>query len=131
MELIEWAKHYIKFKDCMKKNIVEMNVLEHDILVKEKQQDVHYYVHQDLATSISKLEPEGKQTIICHNTKANFDTLVKDWKNLITHKQLTIIFAHPSSNETWSVHPKIHQGITEEKHLKESLLTLFSNVTRV
>lgn len=130
MKLIEWSTHYIKFKDCMKKNIIELNIKDSTIQVKEKNKEIEYLICEDLSKSISQLK-ETKQTIITLNTKENLDLLIKEWKTFIKYKQLTIIFSNPIINETWNVHPKTHQEIIEEKHLKNSLLALFNNVTTI
>ena len=130
MELFEWSKHYIKFKDCMKKNILDIEFKDDEIFVKEKQKNIIYYVESDISKGIAKLQ-QKQEVIITLNTKMNFDELIKNWNVLKKHQQLTIIFSHPKNNQTWIVHPYTHNNISDEKKLEEGLLTLFNNVSRV
>lgn len=129
MELFEWSKHYIKFKDCMKKNILEMECKADEIHVKEKQREIIYYIDETITTSIKKLQNK-REIIITTNTKENFTELIKNWEKLAKQKELTIIFSHPKNNETWSLHPYTHNNITEDK-LEEGLQTLFESIARV
>lgn len=130
MELYEWSKHYIKFKDCMKKNIQDIEYKDNEIFVKEKQRDIIYHIAPDITTGITQLQ-QKQEVIITTNTRKNLDELIKQWNILKKHKQLTIIFSHPSTNETWLIHPYTHNTITEGNKLKEGLLTLFNNISRV
>ncbi|MCA9477554.1 MAG: hypothetical protein KC535_00210 [Nanoarchaeota archaeon] len=130
MELFEWCKHYIKFKDCMKRNIVSLEERDHEILVKEKQRDIRYLIDDDINKSISALT-DSLEVIVAPNTKANFDALIDQWDELKNHKQLTVIFCHPDNNETWLVHPSTHHHIAEQDTFKEGLQSLFEGISRV
>ena len=130
MELFEWSKHYIKFKDCFKKNIQNIEYKKNEIFVKEKQRDIVYHIASDLTTGITNIRNK-QEIIITLNTKENFNTLISQWNTLKKYKQLTIVFSHPNNNQTWIVHPYTHNNIAEKNKIKEGLLTLFNNISRV
>lgn len=127
MELYDWAKHYIKFKDCMKKKIKELVLEEGTIIAKEKEEEKTYFIAENIKEIITKINFETTTYLVCLNTKANIDTIYKEWKELITKPKLTIICAEPNSNESWSIHPSTHHKIAE--NIKEGLQTLYDNIT--
>ncbi len=100
------------------------------IIVQEKKQHIIYYVHEKLEEAIPHLQT-NKEVIITLNTTHNFEALLKEWKTLCQHKELTIIFTNPQENQTWIIQPHIHQKISEKEKLKEGLKALFANVPRV
>lgn len=130
MELFEWCKHYIKFKDCIKKNILNITFDKEEILVKEKQREITYLVNKNIQQSIDKLSKK-QSVIITTNTKTNFDKLINNWKKLTKNKLITIMFCNPTTNQNWSVHPNTHHYISEKEKIKEGLQTLFESITRV
>jgi hypothetical protein len=131
MELYEWSKHHIKFKDCMKKQILNIECKDSEIHVQEKKQELIYYINEELEEGIKKIQDSTKEIIITLNTKKNFETLIKSWSALKTHTQLSIIFTHPEANETWVIRPYTHDKISDNDKLKEGLEAIFSNVRRV
>lgn len=128
MELYEWTKHYIKFKDCMKRNIKELIEEENKIKTHEKKENKIYLIAEDITTHINETCKEYK-ILVTLNTKKNVDTVINNWKTLITEENLSIIFANPQTNETWTIHPKTHHKISEK--IKEGLLTLYESITTV
>lgn len=132
MDLYEWVKHYISFRDAMRKQIIDTKYLETMIVVQEKSEQKLYFIFEhleDCAGAIKKINGE-KATIITLNTKENADYLIKQWEIFSEKKDLTIIFAHPGTNEKWLIHPVSHNKISERKQLKESIYTLLESVGR-
>lgn len=127
MELYEWTKHYIKFKDCIKKQITEMIFEDNQIVAKGKNEDKTYFIADKIKNSIDKLNNKKTTIIICLNTKENINEINNEWNLLITKPKLTIICAQPTTNERWSIHPSTHHKISE--NIKYGLKTLYESIT--
>lgn len=127
MQLTEWLKHYITFKDCMKKQIISVNIQKESIIVEEKKETKTYYVHPQLAAIIDKKAKE-KTFLVCLNSRENIKTLLEQWSQLITQKQLIILFVHPSTNDVWLINPSVHHNITEEKNLPEGIQAMHESI---
>lgn len=127
MQLIDWLGHYVKFKDSMKKQIVETTTEQNQLHVKEKQGEKTYFVHQELEALINK-NADHKTYFVCLNNKKNIQTLLTHWEELITKKELTILFAHPDSNNVWLINPAVHNSITEKESLKEGIESLHLSI---
>jgi ABC-type uncharacterized transport system substrate-binding protein len=131
MDLDEWSTHYIKFKDCMKKNILEIKQEKHTIIVTEKNRTIHYHMHNTLKEGIEQLNQKQPEVIITYNSKNNLQTLIDMWRSIQNNKELTIIFANTKTNQKWLIHPYTHSNISEDKKLKEGLKTLFESISEV
>lgn len=127
MDLYEWTKHYIKFRDCMKKNIKELVLEEGIIQTKEKKEDKTYIVSEDIEHSIEKIRDNITTILVCLNTKNNIKHIYQHWDVLSKNTNLTIICAQPNTNESWSVHPNTHHKISE--NIKEGLQTLYESIS--
>lgn len=123
MKLSEWTRHYIKFQDCMKKQILEITELESGYLVQEKKETKKYTV-QETITAI----PEGseKQLLVCLNSQANVNFCVEHWNTLAAHENLIVLFVNTKSNEKWHLHAAQHQKISED--IKKSLEILHTSI---
>ncbi len=128
MELYEWTKHNITYKDSMKKQILKQTFNENNILVEEKKGKKHYYINEQLQ-KISKYAKE-KETIylICSNTKENIEELYKSWEQFIANRKLTIIFANPETNQSWLIHPRTHEFISDREKIEEGFQTLHKGI---
>jgi len=134
MDLYEWTEEYIRFRDVIRKKIVDIKKQNRSILVKEKEKENPYLIEEDLLEGINKLSDfEKKKSIIIVtlNKEKNLDVLIKNWDNLLEFEDLTVLFSHPGTNEKWSVHLKSHDKISEKKHLKEGLKILFESITTI
>ena len=129
MNLIEWTKHYVKFKDCMKRQITEIEELEDRLLVHEKKEDKIYCISEDLRTKLlTEVECENRKYLVTLNALQNVKFLADNWQ-LIDDKEFTIIFANPKTNESWMVHPKTHSKISDSKTVKQGLMSLYESIT--
>lgn len=128
--LLSWAKAYIKYKDSVHRRISEMNVDESSkkIVIKNKNGSEDVYICIDhLEGSSDKIKDEK---VVCLNTKDNLDWLIKNWDSLKQSRNV-FIFVNMATSESWSVHPSMHDVVTEKSALKQGLLALFESVPEV
>lgn len=112
MKLDEWTQHYIKFQDCMKKQIRTLEKKENSFFVEEKTTSKEYRVQEQL--SLEQLEStQEKLIIITLNTKENLSRLITAWKEVVQHEHLSFLFVNITTNEKWHVHPLHHAKISE------------------
>lgn len=129
MNLVEWTKHYIKFKDCMKRQITSIEELEDRLLVHEKKEDKVYCITEELKDKLlTENKCEERKFIVTTNTLMNVKFLADNWK-LIENEEVTIIFANTKTNESWIVHPKTHSKISDNKTIKQGLMSLHESIT--
>ena len=130
MELYEWTKHYIKFKDQFKKQIQKTTYETNLIIVKTKTETIKYFITEKLENSIKlkNKEKNEKTILVCLNSKENLKTITTKWDELI-NEQLTIIFVNPKTNEKWLIQPKTHNKIAEK--IKDSLKILYESINSI
>ncbi|MFP4523001.1 MAG: hypothetical protein ACOCQQ_00065 [Candidatus Nanoarchaeia archaeon] len=126
MDLYEWTKHYIAFKDILKRQIVKKTYLTTSIVVEEKKEKKLYLVMETLSDSVESIKKtKGKKTIIVtHNTITNCNTLIKEWDIFAQEANITIIFVNVDLDDKWIIHPATHQHIADKKNLKEGIFSL-------
>lgn len=128
--LLNWARAYIKYKDSVNRRISEMNVEEssNKILIKNKNgSEETYFCIDYLEGSSTNIKDEK---VVCLNTKQNLDWLIKNWDSLKQSRNI-FIFVNLAVSESWSVHPSMHDIVTEKSALKPGLLSLFESVPEV
>lgn len=130
MELKEWTKHYIKFKDAMKKKIKNIAETEFGYEVEEKDGNKVFYVIHHIEDGIHHLEELKGEKIyfVTPNTQTNVKQTIQSWDTLKEHKELTIIFANPKTNESWLLHPNTHANVSEINSLEQGLQSLYEGV---
>ncbi len=111
MNLKEWTKEFIRFKDCMKRQIITLEETEKGFLVEEKKEVKHYLVQEDLTLPEERSE---KTFIMTMHTKENVQVLKDQWEVFAKEKTLTIYFVNIKTNEKWHIQPYIHAKITED-----------------
>ncbi|MFP4111976.1 MAG: hypothetical protein ACLFPQ_03240 [Candidatus Woesearchaeota archaeon] len=131
--LKDWITQRIKHQDLFTGKLKKINEKTEFHLVAE-------YKDKDSEIIItSKLDPKelksikDKQAIIeiiTFNTKANFNHLLKEWKEYIKHDNLKIFFVNTKIHHDnfWVIKPKVHDMITEKTNLKKGLESLFNSV---
>ena len=131
MELKEWTKHYIKFKDAMKKKIKTITEKEFGYEVEEKDGKKVYYVVHHVSDGLKHIEELKGERIyfITPNTQTNVKETVKSWESLKDHRELTIIYANARTNESWLLHPYTHANVSEEGSLEQGLQALFEGIS--
>jgi len=128
--LREWTFHYIKNKDLVRNNIIDIKekFSDCDIFIefKDKKQII---LIEPILTNINetmlrlnklKNELDAKYTaVVTLNNKENIKTVKDNWENLITDDGLSIYFVNPISDtqRIWIVFPKTHEKISDKNTL--------------
>lgn len=131
MDLYEWTKQYIRFRDSIKKQIINQRFGDKDILVEKKTGIEHYFIEPELDMLVNKIQEKEATYLVCVNSKKNISTVFSIWDKLIEQKKLTIIFANPQSNQSWLIKPRLHEQISEREQLKKGLQSLYNSIETV
>tara|TARA_Y100000310_G_scaffold306192_1_gene347078 strand:+ start:536 stop:985 length:450 start_codon:yes stop_codon:yes gene_type:complete len=132
--LIDWAKHFIKNKDILKKEIESIEENKNaDLYVKKKDSELFVHILPILKEDFfEKLEKDKFYNIITINNKENFDSLLNAWNTLKHFPFLTIYFINPFSPETkWIIQPNVHERIHDKQAFKTGLKSLFETVNTI
>ena len=127
MNLKDWTKHHLKFKDCFKKQIIEIKELDNSLIVHEKKEDKIYLISEELTEDLINKKTDNKKYVVILNTEANVETLIKKW-NYVENKDLTIIFVNNKTNENWLINTQLHSKIADKKSIKQGLMSLHNTI---
>lgn len=124
--LKEWVTHYIKSRDVIKREIVDISDKGDSLLVKYKDRERTFLI----IPQISDLSLKNNITIVVFNTLENFNWLLKSWKELVTFDDVNIYFINPESitDKRWIIFPHIHDKVSDSESLKLGLEALFNSV---
>lgn len=131
MDLFEWTKEYVKFKDMLKKKIVNMIFDENKLIVEEKDnKKITYFIHENIVDCFKEIENKKNEdfVLVCLNTYDNVEFVEKNWNKLIEYEKLVIIFTNPKTNIKWLLKPHIHNKIIDVENLKEGLMSLHRGI---
>ncbi|MFH0875973.1 MAG: hypothetical protein V1859_08600 [archaeon] len=131
MDLLEWAKIYLKNKDTHAKKIISMNCSFDKIECECIDGPIVYFMSETLDASLLEKVMSGKRGIFCLNIKKNIDFIIKNWNELIKNKELIVVFANPATNNKWVLRPYTHNLISDESTLSLGLKSLFEGVEEV
>jgi hypothetical protein len=137
--LKEWAVNYLKSRDLIHKNILDIIDGDVGFIVELKgcKQGVVVEVElDDLVDVFKKLEPfKGQKSILfVYNTKDNFDTVLDSWKELAAFdRQFMVVFVNPFSisEHRWSFFPMTHNSLSDRNKVEKGLKILGANVDRI
>lgn len=131
--LKDWAKHFLKSKDLIKREIasivpgdadnkIQINYSEKNPLGKRE-----CWVYPNLP---EELLLENHITLIVLNTKENFDWMISRWGKLSTFDDLNIYFVNPDLqiDNKWVIYPHTHSKICDKESFKQGLVSLFESV---
>ena len=136
IRLIEWALRFIRNKDLIIRNIVNILEKENHFIVEYKNKKCVYLVEPNI-TNISEILKKFKgfddlhPAIITLNTKSNVDVTLSEWDNIVKFNRfLSITFANPDSlTETkWIIFPHTHTLITDDESLKPGIKAMSETV---
>jgi len=132
--LKEWAVSYVKHRDMITKNIVNIKEEQDKVIVKFKDKEKVFLIMPIVNSSVIEKINKGKNTgIIILNSKENLDFLIYNWKKLVKFQKLTFFFANPFSEleKKWFISPYVHNKICDENSLKLGLKTMFDTVETI
>lgn len=125
--LIDWVEAYVKYMDAMKKQIVSVKKEGGSLFVKKKNHEEKYFIFENLNDEFLNIIDQNnseKTFVVCFNEKKNVDYLIKKWNSFKKHNHLNFIFVNLSKNEKWVVNPHMHSLVSDDKNLKQGLMSL-------
>jgi len=134
--LKDWSFHYIKSRDVIKKEIIEIKQ-EKDRLLVEYKNRVHTYhivpFIKNLNTILDNLKKDQYYSIITFNSKPNLNMVISHWELMIKFQNLNVFFVNPfsSTDKKWIIHPHIHNRVCEKPALEKGLRALFDGVEAI
>ena len=136
--LTDWIQRFLQNKDLILRRYAKIEKLpgkEDQIMITHKDGAKHLCVVvplvNDLNTALEPLKAYEHCTLVCYNTKENFDMLINHWERLVNFKKhFHMYFVNPFSTtlKQWAIYPHTHQIITQGQALKLGLTTLFQTV---
>lgn len=144
MDLYDWTKHFIKFMDANKKNILEIKEIDKNIIQviekikfeNNKTNNIFYLIENNIDDSIKiiknnkiNLNENDKVYFVCNNEEKNVDALYANWNFMIDNKNYVVIFCDLNKNNKWIIKPHIHNLIADTENLKEGLMSLYNGLS--
>lgn len=133
MDSKEWAIHYIKQKDLVKKDLISYKEEEDKILCDYKEGvKATYYCKENLELGKIKTVKDDEITyFVCICNEHNFKILTDNWDLFKTKKNLIFIFLNLKLAEKWVIKPFVHAKIADPATLKQGLRTMYNTCTGV
>ena len=131
--LLDWAENHARHQDVYLKKIksTERSGGKLVITYDDKQQ---IFVGESVPT-FKSLSWIGEQHVmlVTYNTKANLDSLIDAWGELIKYRNLKVFFINPDSQleMKWLISPYIHNKICDNESLKTGLKSMFETVDEI
>lgn len=129
MNLKEWMIAYLKSRDAIKQEILEIEEKNDSLIVRKQTGETRIVVRPELAIFDELKTANGQLSIAVHNTKKNVEFLISNWDTFSRAEKLCIYFVNPSTNEKWMLYPHTHNQITEKAALRKGLEAMHSEVT--
>jgi len=132
--LREWAVSYVKHRDMIAKNIVDIKEEQDRIVIEFKDKEQIFLIRPIADDSIiQKINKDKNICVVMLNSKENLDFLMNKWNKLIKFDKLTIFFVNPFSEleKKWFISPYVHNKICNENSLKLGLKTMFETVEKI
>ncbi len=127
----EWAIGYVKHRDILTKNIIDIKEEPDRVIVKFKDKEQVFLIRPTADDSfIQEISRDKDIGIVMINSKENLDLLIKSWSKLIKFEKLTLFFINPFSelDIKWFISPYVHDKICDNDSLKIGLKTMFETV---
>jgi len=131
--LREWALHYIKSRDLIHRNIVNIADNEDGFVVELKDGKQCVIVEAELNADevLSKLSAyKGqKSALFVYNTQQNLEKAIASWKKLAEFdRHFMMVFVNPfsSTEHKWSFFPMTHHTLSDKA--ENALRVLASSV---
>ncbi|MBI4139676.1 hypothetical protein HY483_01810 [Candidatus Woesearchaeota archaeon] len=129
--LKEWVLYYLRHKDTIKREILDISVANNGFIVKTVNNEWTVQVCGSLE-KFPVLESSEKVLLFTLNTKNNLNFLYKYW-NDFKKPNITIYFVNPvaGGDKSWAVNPYVHSLIADDSSLMQGLESLFQTVEEV
>jgi len=124
--IIEWAKLYLKHKDIVKKNIIDIKEDNNSLFIETKEGKELGICSEDLPIDIPNLEQYNKLYIFVKHKKENLNALIQRWEELTHIKILLIFFVDYKKDKKWIISPFSHSKVASD-NIEKSLKALYSN----
>ena len=129
-----WAVSYVKHRDIIAKNIINIKEEQDKIIVELKDKWQVFLIRPTADDSvIQEINKDKNVNIVMLNSKENFDFLINKWNKLIKFEKLTLFFVNPFSepDKKWFISPYVHNKICDDDSLKLGLKTMFETVETI
>src|SRR3989338_6798861 len=114
MDLKEWVKHFLKYKDLMAQDILSFkDTSASELLVERKSEPQTILLIEDLSLDKVSSKLQENLMIVTLNKKSNISFTVNNWNVLIKNKKLAMVFVNLNSlnDDKWVLHPYTHDII--------------------
>ncbi len=132
--LREWAIGYVKHRDMIAKNIVDIKEEQDKVIVKFKDKEQVFLIRPIVNDSVIQEINKDKNTgIIMLNSKENLNFLINRWNKLVKFEKLALFFINPFSEleKKWLISPYVHNKVCDKDSLKLGLKTMFETVESI
>ena len=130
----EWAVGYVKHRDILTKNIINIKEEQDKVIVEFKDKEQVFLIRPIINDSvIQEINKDENIGIVTLNSKENLDFLTKNWNKLIKFERLALFFINPFSepDNKWFISPYVHDRICDNDSLKLGLKTMFETVETI
>lgn len=126
MELVDWLKNFLKWKDQVDLKLKEIKTEGNLLVAKYDDKTVKYAVFPVCSEEcLSLVKKGGVQGICLLNSDVNFKFLIDHWKEFSEIPNLVLIFVNLELGEKWIVFPYTHARIADPSTLEQGLRTMF------
>lgn len=129
MNLVEWIKEFVKYKDSVMRRIKDIDTKENYVLVHMKDGSTHKYLCVSGLKTLD-LKSLDDERLVCYNTKENINWIINNWE-LLKDSKIMFYFVNIDKMESWALSPRLHHGVSDKDSLKTGLMTLFESVPEV
>ncbi|MFH1916316.1 MAG: hypothetical protein ABIJ21_03560 [Nanoarchaeota archaeon] len=126
MELSDWLKNYLRWKDQIDLRLKDIKV-EGDLLTAMySDKTVVYFCGKTLKDGLLENARGGKLNGFCvENSEENFQFLLRHWKECAAIPGLVFIFVNLSLGEKWIIFPGVHEKVADPDSLEQGLRAMF------
>ncbi len=130
MEIRDWLINFVKNRASFYEEQYFIESTDFGVILKKESGVKKFIIKNSLDDAIfDKIKGDDSElAFVCLNKKVDVDWLINNWDKLITHSNVSFIFANPETNEKWIIFPKVHDTITEKSALKTGLYSLFESI---
>jgi len=122
MNLKDWTLHFIKFRDSMKKEIVNITIRDNIIIAFTKTGQKKYFICENFVL------PQQCDCDHCYyiliSTPKNIEHLVQNWELFNKQKNVTFIIIDKSLHKKTMINPYNHSNYCDTSNLRETIATM-------